>query len=177
MPTTERLVVDGIALRILPGGDDAPVAVVWPAMGAPARFYTPVRRGAVRRRADGGARRSARHRGQRAAAPRRTDRYGYAELADDVGAVLAALKPRFGDRRTVLVGHSLGGQVALLRLATNPESTVDGIVLVAVGLPYWRLYPGRSRAVILGYTQAIGARPRCCGSGPAGPSAAGRRAA
>ena len=75
--------------------------------------------------------------------PRRTDRYGYAELADDVGAVLAALKPRFGDRRTVLVGHSLGGQVALLRLATNPESTVDGIVLVAVGLPYWRLYPGR----------------------------------
>jgi len=156
VPTTDRLVVDGIALRIFPGGDDSPVAVVWPAMGAPARFYTPFAE-ALR---DAGLTvvvADLRGTGDSGPPPRRTDRYGYAELADDVGAVLAALKPRFGDRRMVLVGHSLGGQVALLRTAVHPESTVDGIVLVAVGLPYWRAYPGLSQAVILGYTQAIGA--------------------
>jgi predicted alpha/beta hydrolase len=34
---------------------------------------------------------------------------------------------------------------------------VDGLVLVAVGMPYWRCYPGARRAAVLGYTQAIAA--------------------
>jgi predicted alpha/beta hydrolase len=125
-------------------------------MGAPARFYEPFAE-ALRDAGLAVVLADLRGTGDSGPPPSRSSRYGYAELADDVGAVLAALKPRFGDRPLVLVGHSLGGQLALLRLATHPESTVDGVVLVAVGLPYWRLYPGRSRLVILGYTQAIGA--------------------
>ena len=36
------------------------------------------------------------------------------------------------------------------------SSDLDGVVLVAVGLPYWRAYP-RRRAGVLAMTQAIGA--------------------
>src|SRR5204862_4189180 len=47
-------------------------------------------------------------------------------------------------RTVLLVGHSLGGQAALLHLGRS-SSTVDGLVLVAVGIPYFRAYPDRRR--------------------------------
>jgi predicted alpha/beta hydrolase len=88
--------------------------------------------------------------------PSRASRYGYADLAGDVGAVLDALKDRRAGRRTVLIGHSLGGQACALHLALTPESTVDGLVFVAVGLPYWRGYQGNRRASVFAFTQGIG---------------------
>src|SRR5690349_13276597 len=84
-------------------------------------------------------------------------RYDYADLAADVDAVLAGLKPRLDGRRVLLLGHSLGGQLCLLHAALTGESTVDGLVLVAVGLPYWRTYPGRRKLWVLSLTQGIAA--------------------
>ncbi|GAA4442915.1 alpha/beta hydrolase family protein [Phytohabitans houttuyneae] len=165
MPTDEEylqehldLGTDRIGLQIYPepeGVPDAPVVVVWPAMGVRARYYRPL---AASLRQAGLAVVVADLRGTGASTPTpsRSSRYGYADLAADVGAVQEALKPRLDGRRRLLLGHSLGGQAALLHLALHDESPVDGVVLVAVGLPYWRMYP-RRRHGVLAMTQSIGA--------------------
>jgi predicted alpha/beta hydrolase len=135
-----------------PGRPGAPTLVIWPAMGVPARFYRPF---ATTLRDLGLAVVVADLRGTGASTPRpsRASGYGYAELVEDVGAVLAALGPR--RRPVVLLGHSLGGQACLLHLARSGGAGVDGLALVAVGLPYWRAYTDRRRGWVLPFTQAI----------------------
>ncbi|MDG4788887.1 alpha/beta fold hydrolase [Micromonospora sp. WMMD1102] len=159
---------DRIALRSYPdpvGAPEAPVVLVWPAMGVRASYYAPL---AAALRAAGLAVVVADLRGTGAStpAPSRASRYGYAELAGDVGAVLASLKPRLDGRTTILLGHSLGGQAALLHLALGPAAPVDGLALVAVGLPYWRAYPERRRLGILAGTQLIHCGAVALGSWP-----------
>ncbi|MEV0157660.1 alpha/beta fold hydrolase [Micromonospora sp. NPDC050686] len=159
--TQEFVDVDGarLGVQVYPepdGPPGAPVVVIWPAMGVRARYYRPF---AAALRAAGLAVVVADLRGTGASTPRpsRACRYGYAELAADVGAVLDALKPRLDGRTTLLLGHSLGGQAALLHLALHGPAAVDGLALVAVGLPYWRSYPGRRGWGVLPYTQGIAA--------------------
>jgi predicted alpha/beta hydrolase len=148
---------DRIGLQVYPLPDDpgAPAVVVWPAMGVPARYYRPFARELA---AAGLAVVVADLRGTGASTPTpsRRSRYGLAELVDDVAAIQEAVKSRVDGRTALLLGHSLGGQAALLHLATaeNP-STVGGLVLVGVGLPYFRVYPGRRGATVLPYTQSI----------------------
>ncbi|GAB3985053.1 alpha/beta fold hydrolase [Plantactinospora veratri] len=158
---------DRIALRSYPdpaGAPDAPVVLVWPAMGVRASYYAPF---AAALRDAGLAVVVADLRGTGAStpAPSRASRYGYAELAGDVGAVLESLKPRLDGRKRILLGHSLGGQAALLHLALEPTTQVDGLALVAVGLPYWRAYPGRRLAILAG-TQFIHGCAATLGSWP-----------
>ncbi|HEY8472502.1 MAG TPA: alpha/beta fold hydrolase [Natronosporangium sp.] len=149
---TERI---GLHRYDPPADPAAPIVLCFPAMGVPARFYRPF---AVALRDAGLAVVVADLRGTGASQPRpsRASRYGYAELVEDVGAVLAHLEPDRAGRPIVLLGHSLGGQACLLRLASAAEPAVAGLALVAVGLPYWRVYRRRKLAV-LAFTQAIGA--------------------
>ncbi|WP_239134195.1 alpha/beta hydrolase family protein [Rugosimonospora africana] len=149
---------DHIGLHVYPDPEDAlaPAVVIWPAMGVPARYYRPFAELLVAARfavivAD------LRGTGSSTPRPSRASRYGLAELVGDVEAVQEALRPRLADRTTLLLGHSLGGQAALLHLAMSDEPTVDGLVLVAVGLPFFRAYPGRRGAAVLPYTQSIAA--------------------
>ncbi|WCN83451.1 alpha/beta hydrolase family protein [Micromonospora sp. LH3U1] len=162
--------VDGarLGVQIYPEPDgpaDAPVVVIWPAMGVRARYYRPF---AAALRAAGLAVIVAdlRGTGTSTPAPSRADRHGYPDLADDVGAVLAALKPRLDGRTRLLLGHSLGGQAALLHLALHGGDEVDGLALVAVGIPYWRSYPGRRGLGVLPYTQGIAATAALLGVWP-----------
>jgi predicted alpha/beta hydrolase len=166
----EFVEVDGgrLGVQIYPeptGVTDAPVAVIWPAMGVRARYYRPF---AAELRAAGLAVVVADLRGTGASTPTpsRADRYGYPELAADVGAVLAALKPRLDGRTRLLVGHSLGGQAALLHLALHGGDEVDGLALIAVGIPYWRNYPGRRGLGVLPYIQGIAATTALLGVWP-----------
>lgn len=159
---------DRIGVQIYPEPDgvpQAPVVVIWPAMGVPASYYQPF---ATALRAAGLAVMVADLRGTGASTPRpsRASRYGYPELVADVGAVFEALKPRLDGRTRVLLGHSLGGQASLLHLALGGHGTVDGLALVAVGRPYWRHYPGVGRYVVLAYTQAIAATAALLGWWP-----------
>ncbi|MEW2431045.1 alpha/beta fold hydrolase [Micromonospora sp. NPDC047644] len=148
-----------------PGVTGAPVVVIWPAMGVRARYYRPF---AAELRAAGLAVVVADLRGTGAStpAPSRADRHGYAELAADVGVVLAALKPRLDGRTRLLLGHSLGGQASLLHLALHGTDEVDGLALVAVGIPYWRTYPGRRGLGVLPLTQGIAATAALLGVWP-----------
>jgi predicted alpha/beta hydrolase len=140
--------------------------VIWPAMGVPARYYRPL--AAALRSADlAVVVADLRGTGASTPAPSRASSYGYAELVGDVGAVLAHLKPRLQGRRVVLLGHSLGGQLALLHLALADAAAVDGLALVAVGLPYWRFYPRQHRYLILPYSQVMAATAGLLGMWPA----------
>jgi predicted alpha/beta hydrolase len=146
--------VDGqrLGLQVYPEpAPNAPLIVVWPAMGVPARYYQPL---AAELHAHGLAAIVADLRGTGESTPRpsRRSQYGYGELASDVGAVLASLTT--DGRTVVLLGHSLGGQACALHLAGTDEH-VDGLALVAVGLPYFRMYPGRRAGNILFATQWI----------------------
>ncbi|MGN9912298.1 alpha/beta hydrolase family protein [Phytohabitans sp. LJ34] len=165
MPTEEYVQehldrgTDRLGLQVYPEPDgvaDAPVVVVWPAMGVRARYYRPLA-ASLRQAGLAPVVIDLRGTGASTPAPSRSSRYGYADLAADIGAVQEALKPRLDGRRRLVLGHSLGGQAALLHEALRPgDSTVDGVVLVAVGLPYWRTYP-RRRLGVLAMTQSIGA--------------------
>jgi predicted alpha/beta hydrolase len=148
---------DRLAVHTYPGpAADGPAIVIWPAMGTPARFY---RRFAADLHAAGFQPIVVDLRGTGASTPppSRASRYGYAELADDVAAVLTALGPDLGDRKVFLLGHSLGGQLCLLHLALAAAPGVDGLVLVAVGLPHFRQYPPRRAIGVLPFTQWIAA--------------------
>ncbi|MDG4758982.1 alpha/beta fold hydrolase [Micromonospora sp. WMMD710] len=162
--------VDGarLGVQVYPepaGPPGAPVVLIWPAMGVRARYYRPF---AAALRAAGLAVIVAdlRGTGTSTPAPSRADRHGYTELAGDIGAVLAALKPRLDGRTRLLLGHSLGGQAALLHLAVHGGDDVDGLVLVAVGIPYWRAYPGLRGVGVLPYTQGIAATAALLGVWP-----------
>jgi predicted alpha/beta hydrolase len=120
-PTVEYLERGGdrIALHSYPEpGGRGPVALILPAMGVPARYYGPFARAL---HGHGFAVVAADLRGTGASTPRagRTSRYGYGELAGDVAAIRATLAARCGDRPLILIGHSLGGQAALLDLALH----------------------------------------------------------
>jgi predicted alpha/beta hydrolase len=142
------------------------MVVVWPAMGVPARYYRPLA-ASLRRAGLAVVVADLRGTGASTPTPGRSSRYGYADLAADVGAVQEALKPRLDGRRRLVLGHSLGGQAALLHLAlSSGEADIDGVVLVAVGLPYWRWYPGRRRHGVLAMTQSIGAASAVLGVWP-----------
>lgn len=147
---------DRVGVQVYPEPDDpgAPMVVVWPAMGVPARYYRPF---AGQLRAAGLAVAVADLRGTGASTPAasRHSRDGYADLADDVGAVLDHLAPRLDGRRVILLGHSLGGQACALYLARTEKPAADALALVAVGLPWFRSYPAARARGVLWMTQSI----------------------
>lgn len=158
---------DRIGLHRYPAPESPATAtvVVWPAMGVPARYYHPF---ATRLHAAGCQVTVADLRGTGSSTPRpsRASRYGYLDLVADVGAVLDTLTPTTDGRPLLLLGHSLSGQTCALHLAMRPDSPVDGLVLVAVGLPYWRDYPGRSAHAIRFATRGINAASALLGVWP-----------
>jgi predicted alpha/beta hydrolase len=173
MPSNEATVEylqrgdDRLALYVYPEppGATGPFVVIWPAMGVPARYYRPF---VAQLRAAGLGVAVADLRGTGASTPRpsRRSRYGLADLVDDVAAVQQLLATRIDGRRCLLVGHSLGGQVALLHAALAEKSTVDGVVLVAVGLPHFRRYTPRRAVWALALIQGVNAATALIGVWP-----------
>ncbi|GAB3859442.1 alpha/beta fold hydrolase [Dactylosporangium cerinum] len=110
---------DRLALHTYPVDDAATLAVLWPAMGVPARYY---RHFAAALNATGIEVVVADLRGTGSSTPRpsRASRYGLADLTADVEAVLDILKPRRAGRRTLLVGHSSAARRAP---CTSPPGT------------------------------------------------------
>jgi predicted alpha/beta hydrolase len=163
----EYLQRDGerIGLHVYPDPGSGPAVVVWPAMGTPARYY---RHFAAALAGAGFAVTVADLRGTGSSTPSasRASGYGYADLVDDVGAVLDAATARLDGRPVLLLGHSLGGQTCALYLALTQDPRVAGLVLVAVGLPYWRAYPGRGRLWVLSLSQGMAATAAVLGVWP-----------
>jgi len=138
---------DGVAhaARIFPCADrDAPLLLCLPAMGAAAGYYAPFGQALA---GDGfglAALLDLRGQGTSSARARRDD-FGYREILElDIPAAIARLRKVFGARPLYVVGHSLGGQLALFS-AARPGPRPDGLVLIAAGTAYWRDWPARQR--------------------------------
>ena len=71
--------------------------------------------------------------------------YGLADLAADAQGVIAALKLR----RYVLIGHSMGGKVALFMASRQPAG-LAGLVLVAPSPPSPMVMPAQDREMLAG---------------------------
>lgn len=121
-----------------------------PAMGVPAAFYA---RFAERLGEAGAAVRVLELPGQGASAlrARRGDDWGYREIVEDViPFAVRAARLDFPDRRIVLGGHSLGGQLSVLA-SGELAPLLDGLLLITAGTAHWRRWPdgGRPRARFL----------------------------
>lgn len=115
--------------------------VLWlPAMGVPARHYLALADGLA---SQGVATAIHEWRGIGSSdrrAGRRSD-WGYRELlSQDLAASLDAARRQSPGVPLVVGGHSLGGQLAALFAALHPSS-FTGLVLVASGSPFWRMFP------------------------------------
>ncbi|GAA2670083.1 MULTISPECIES: alpha/beta fold hydrolase [Actinosynnema] len=165
------LPVDGdhqLCLRVLaPLADDpaAPVLVIVPAMGITASYYDPLAEGLARQ---GFPVVACDLRGHGASVPAisRRSRHGQQDaVATDLPAIVTAARREFPGRRLVLLGHSIGGQLAAAYLA-RPEADADGLALIASGTPHHRVYPPLRALRVLAGTGAAALLGRVWGYFP-----------
>lgn len=155
-PDTTTLPAGGrcAQLRIVESEDqhvDAAVVVV-PAMGMPARHYD----GFASALAASGC-----HVltvelpgcGDSAVTVGRDTHVGYQDLLDvDVDIAVSFAEAQWPSTRRVLVGHSLGGQLAVLYAAARPDK-VSAVALTAAGSVHWKAYPLLTGLGVLAFTQ------------------------
>jgi len=109
------------------------VLVMFAAMGTPAKYYDKFVSGLV---ALGHPVVRVRWRDEDRDFPLENPDYGYADLAEiDAPAAIAWARSRFGEN-PIVVGHSLGGQIASISAAG--AGPLAGIALIASGTNYWR---------------------------------------
>ncbi|MGE3162922.1 MAG: alpha/beta fold hydrolase [Burkholderiales bacterium] len=138
--------------RVLPcARRDAPILLCLPAMGAAAGYYTPFAQALAAQGLGMAALLDLRGQGASSARARR-DEFGYREILElDLPAAIARLRKVFGARPLYVLGHSLGGQLALFS-AARPGPRPDGLVLIAAGTAYWRDWPAhQQRAARAGF--------------------------
>ncbi|WP_117213826.1 alpha/beta hydrolase family protein [Allorhizocola rhizosphaerae] len=143
---------DRLAVNVFDRSDAETIIVIFPAMGVPAGYYTRFAT-ALNDAGLSVAVADLRGNGESRPKPSKSSSYGYRQIADDVAAVLQALAPYQERKRTILLGHSLGGQAAMMHLSGS-HAGVDGLILIAVGLPYWRTY-GRQSLGVLGFLHGV----------------------
>jgi len=97
-------------------------------------------------------------------ANRRTD-WGYTSVIEHYAAALRALHGGLPGVPMLVVGHSIGGQVALMAAGTNLPG-LRGVVVVASGSPYWRTWDGAEALRIRAATWTCGALARSLGVFP-----------
>ncbi len=134
-------------------GPDAARAVVLvgPALGIRAAYYEQVCRG-LAARGFGVVAADLPGQGESPVRARRGVGWTYEQLArDHFPAVSAAARERF-DAPQIWLGHSIGGQIALMHAGLSGD--VAGVALVASGVPYWRCWSGPRSLKYLGSTQA-----------------------
>lgn len=155
-------------VRLLPHADPkAPLVLVLPAMALKAKFYFPLAQ-ALRAAGLSVATCDLRAQGESKPALREGPDFGYRELIEvDLPAVLCALRERFPGVPVHLFGHSLGGQVALLYSAANPDE-ITSVTTIGTGTVFWRAFGPRRWIEALWKIQWIGLTAKIKGWWPGG---------
>jgi predicted alpha/beta hydrolase len=140
---------------LLPAADPrAPVAMLVPALGVSARSYRRLGE-ALQRCGIHAACADLRGVGSSPVRASRAVDWGYLDLVDDeMSTLYDEVAARLPQAPRLWVGHSLGGQLALLHQARHPQRPVRRVVLAASGSPWHRRYPLYSRAVVRGIALA-----------------------
>lgn len=117
----------------------APVVLVVPALGVRSTYYTKF----ATRLAALGVHAAPMDVPGHGAHPTRAARgqdWGYDEVVDHLTAVRKEAQAAFPQSPIFWVGHSIGGQVALMEAGRHHG--VAGVAIVASGSPYWKSWPG-----------------------------------
>ncbi|MEU7141842.1 alpha/beta fold hydrolase [Nocardia sp. NPDC046473] len=155
-------------VRFLPGKKaDAPVVLILPAMAMKAKNYLLL---AKELNAQGLSVATCDLRAHGEAKPELGlhRNFGYREMLEiDMPAILATVRQRFPDAPIHLFGHSLGGQIALLFAAAEPDS-VAGVTVIGTGTVFWWAFGPRRWFEALSQIQWIGLVARWKGHWPGG---------
>lgn len=140
---------DGHGVELLVHGPSEPRAVLLfvCALGVEARYYEPFGE-ALEERGIALAMCDLRGNGTSSLRPSRRIDFGYREIVElDIPAALDVVRERLPSVPLFVGGHSLGGQLMMLHLASaRPE--VAGTVFVACAVPYYRNWHGTARQYI-----------------------------
>nr|WP_277608103.1 alpha/beta fold hydrolase [Streptomyces boncukensis] len=131
-------------------GPRRPVVLIASAMGTPAGFYRRLV-GELHAAGVSAAVYDFRWQGERQGERGGAD-FGYPELVADLRAALAAVRAEFPGAPVVVLGHSLGGQLALLQAAgaaAAGERGPDAVALVASASVYHRAFGPRAPGLLL----------------------------
>ena len=132
-----------------------PGFVLLPALGVDGAYYEPFAVELARRREATVVLTDLRGQGSSTAQARRGHDFGYREILElDFPALASALERRHPSRRWVVVGHSLGGQLATI-YASHWPATIQGLALVASGTAHTAAWRGFDRAMATAYTGLI----------------------
>jgi predicted alpha/beta hydrolase len=142
-------------LTLYPAAAKAPLLLIGPAMGTPARVYAPLAEAFAAQGVNAAVIELRGIGSSSLRAGKRVD-YGYRTLVEqDWAAACTALRARFAGSPLYLFGHSLGGQVAVLHASAHVQQ-VTGVVIVAAGSVYYRGWIGARRLGIFAFTQFAG---------------------
>ncbi|MFG1790173.1 alpha/beta fold hydrolase [Nocardia sp. NPDC049149] len=142
-----------------------PVLVIVPGLGVPAEYYSTFGAGLAKRGFDV-AIGELRGNGASTPKPSSASTFGYHELVSvDFPAIFQVVRDRFPASTPYLVGHSMGGQLAVM-YAARIRGRLGGLVFIASGTPYHRGYPGLSGPGILMGTAAISLTANLAGFWP-----------
>lgn len=127
---------------------DAPLAAVVfiPAMGVAARFYDRFAE-ALSRRNFAVFVSELRGIGSSTIRASRKNDFGYLDLLEDARAAVRVVRARSPHLPIVVVGHSLGGHLAMLYAGLHPDE-IAGAAVVAGGTPYFRNWESRMRGLL-----------------------------
>ncbi|MGS2807158.1 alpha/beta hydrolase family protein [Nocardia sp. MW-W600-9] len=142
-----------------------PVVVIVPGLAVPGEFYEYFGDRLAQRGFDV-AIGELRGNGDSTHRPDADSAYGYHELAAiDFPAMLQAVRDRFPGSTPYLLGHSMGGQLAVL-YAARARGRIAGLILVASGTPYFRGYRGVLGPGVLVGTAAVAVASNLAGFWP-----------
>lgn len=119
----------------------APVVLVVPAMGMKAGYYGPLLTALATSGVHAATTELRGHEEQGGRKAGRDYDFDNADLLDDLDRAVAAVRGRLPGSPVLLLGHSMGGQLATAYAATHRD--VAGLLLVASGSPYWRAWSRR----------------------------------
>ena len=140
---------DGHEFELLAETPDRPRAVLLflSALGVEASYYTPFAE-AMRDEGTLVALCDLRGNGTSNIRPRRGVDFGYREIVEcDIPSAMAAIRERAPAVPLYLGGHSLGGQLTMLHVATA-KPDIAGLILVACAIPYYRNWRGKHRYLV-----------------------------
>ncbi|MCA1981675.1 alpha/beta hydrolase family protein [Nocardioides nematodiphilus] len=124
-------------VRAVDAGPTAPVVLVQPAMGMKARYYPPLLEALAAAGVHAAVSEQRGHEATGGRLPSRAYTFGYADLVADLGLAVDAVRAELPGARVVVLGHSLGGQIASLYAARRPDA-LAGLIFVGSGTPHWR---------------------------------------